>query len=291
MLNLKKTDKMKNFDFRRCGLLLKRDLLGNRKWHLRLLIGAFIACFIVELLSFYKASVYGRTLAVRPGDARPLLMEQASAAFLLLFLFLYVAMASFTFDVLKTKGQRIEYTMLPATNLEKYLSRLFLAIIVWPVAALVTFVAADLVRMLTFPLLGHSFPSLLPYFAGYVADGASYFWSILSCRGYSHDDALLLWFCILFFFSVHGAYLLGSAFFRKQPFILTSVAGIALFVLLNFLMAMFKVDRPLVHSQYGLAVSLSLLIAMEVCFIVFCYWLSYRLFSRVQVIQHKWFNV
>ena len=87
--------------------------------------------------------------------------------------------------------------------------------------------------------------------------------------------------------------MLGGVLFRKHPFIWTSVstmtaifaitliAGfIAKFVLPNHTHLHISLDVPRTVGNIVMAV-----------LTVFNIWLSYRLFCRLQLVQHKWFNV
>lgn len=282
---------MKNFNFRRFGLLLKRDLLGNSKKYLLLLAGMFIVYFLVELTLFYFPSVEGGAVRYAWEEPWARLLERAAVNFSAVSLCLFVFGMSPVFDTLKTKEQRVDYLMLPATRMEKFVSRWFLSVVMWSVGAFVTFVAADLVRMLVFPLLGHSIPSAVPAYVQLLWDEGRDTLATLAGIGCDGEDCLVMWIGVLLYLSVHSAYLLGSAFFRKQPFICTSVAGILLLTLQGFALPLFKAIAHQLLSPDVFWMWLYFILLLLLCFVVACYWLSYRLFSRVQVIQSKWFNV
>lgn len=292
MLNLKKTDKMKNFDFRRCAFVLKYDLLGNGRKYLRGLGGLFLACFIVELLNFYTPSRTGVGVGEEGLWAELRLLHSVSNIMWLMLAFFVLVAAGLLFDPLKTKGGRISFLALPATRMEKYVARWVVAVLLWPAAFLVAFVAADLLRMALCPLLGHSFPSAVPVFFSSMLDSAvAIFKDTAPRRAASFRDLAENWFPLLACLSLHAVYLLGSSFFRKQAFLLTSLTGILLLTVLGFVLAAVEPHHlPAVRYDSALAV-LCLADFFLLCFIACCYWLSYRLFSRVQVIQHKWFNV
>lgn len=282
---------MKTFDYRRCALVLKRDILGNGKKYLRGLGGVFLACFIVEALFFYAPSRFGVSDDFEgEQEMLHLLSRVAGCSVMMLSLFILVG-AGQLFDLLKTKEGRIAFLTLPATRAEKYVARWVVSVVLWPAAFLVAFVAADLLRMLVFPLLGHAFPSAIPRFFSKLAEIGSELSDVVPWLAPSFEQMAERWLVLLLCLSWHAVYLLGSSFFRKQAFLLTSLTGILLLTLAGFVLAAVPpAHLPLVSVSSSVA-AFCVADVILFCFVVFCYWLSFRLFSRVQVIGNKWFNV
>jgi hypothetical protein len=101
-------------------------------------------------------------------------------------------------------------------------------------------------------------------------------------------------------FYIHSLYIVGGTLFRRQQFLLTSatiaVVSILLVMILNqinpqinFITGNWDMKTE-TYTQifhpffYVLNTTLCLLI-------VFHYWASYKLFTRMQVINNKWLNV
>ena len=90
---------------------------------------------------------------------------------------------------------------------------------------------------------------------------------------------------------LHSFYTLGGTLFRKHPFFITWSAIVALGIVIGFV-AVVTLHTMGVHnlsfnsSNYG-----ALDDVLAACLTVFNIWMSYWLYSRLQVVQHKWFNV
>ena len=110
----------------------------------------------------------------------------------------------------------------------------------------------------------------------------------------------IAWMLFAWVFYIHSLYIVGGTLFRRQQFLLTSatiaVFGILLVMILNqinlqidFITGSWD-EKTETYNQvfhpffYVLNTTLCLLI-------VFHYWASYKLFTRMQVINNKWLNV
>ena len=114
------------------------------------------------------------------------------------------------------------------------------------------------------------------------------------------DHWQMVWWLFTFVFYVHSLYIVGGTLFRRQQFLFTSatiaVVGILLIIILNqihpdweFISGTWD-EKTETYNQifhpffYILNTTLCALI-------VFHYWASYKLFTRMQVINNKWLNV
>lgn len=178
--------------------------------------------------------------------------------------------------------------MLPATQLEKFLSRYLLSTAGLVVVAVCAITVADLVQMAVALLVTGgvkgSFWSVTADFAGRLfADGA------IRRAFTSSDDAAYTVCVLLLLLATHAFFLLGGMFFMRWPVALTVLA----FMLLAYLdgalgINLFKcMTQAIGYSSLMAAVVLLLSLAA----IAALYWLSYRLFCRIQITNHKWFNL
>ena len=159
---------MKSFSIQRFARVVRRDILGNYRQNLRLLAGFYLCNLILEVVVYLKPSrtglqgLYDTPDALRWAIAAlaPQLIALVTGVMFLLFL---ISAAS-AFSNLSTKQKRIAELTLPATNVERYFSRLLQAIVFWPLGFILAFVLADLTRMLVFPAFGYGFPSAVPVF-------------------------------------------------------------------------------------------------------------------------------
>ena len=177
---------------------------------------------------------------------------------------------------------------LPATQLEKFLSRYLLSTAGLVVVAVCAIAVADLVQMAVALLVTGgvkgSFWSVTADFAGRLfADGAIR-------RAFASADDVAYTVCVLLLLlASHAFFLLGGMFFRRWPVALTVLA----FMLLAYLdgalgINLFKcMTQAISYSSLMAAVVLLLSLAV----IAALYWLSYRLFCRMQITNHKWFNL
>ena len=177
---------------------------------------------------------------------------------------------------------------LPATQLEKFLSRYLLSTAGLVVVAVCAIAVADLVQMAVALLVTGgvkgSFWSVTADFAGRLfADGAIR-------RAFASADDVAYTVCVLLLLlATHAFFLLGGMFFRRWPVALTVLA----FMLLAYLdgalgINLFKcMTQAISYSSLMAAVVLLLSLAA----IAALYRLSYRLFCRMQITNHKWFNL
>lgn len=106
---------------------------------------------------------------------------------------------------------------------------------------------------------------------------------------------------MIFYF--HSLYIVGGTLFRRQQFLLTSGTIIAVSILLTIILNHIDwsgVDIEFVNSHWDEETQtyihvfhpLFYIINTVGCLlIVFHYWASYKLFTRMQVINNKWLNV
>ena len=114
------------------------------------------------------------------------------------------------------------------------------------------------------------------------------------------DHWQMVWFFFTFVFYVHSLYIVGGTLFRRQQFLFTSatiaVVGILLIMLLNqihpdveFISGTWDEKT---HTYKQFFHPFFYILNTTLCaLIVFHYWASYKLFTRMQVINNKWLNV
>lgn len=148
---------MKNISVSRMTLLLRRDLFSNWKRHL-LQLGIIYALLTVFLCGKYYGYFSPFDLeafkASHPAMLQAYLEQKqayisSSVVGIGLFYFLFVLSTSFA--GISTKQQRISALMLPATNMEKYLTGILSAIVRTFLFMTVGVVLADLTRMAIMP--------------------------------------------------------------------------------------------------------------------------------------------
>lgn len=188
--------------------------------------------------------------------------------------------ASRTFADTSKRHSAITLLMHPATNLEKYLARLTYYTVLWFVIALVGSVLGDMLRWCFNALTGwHAgVPVLIMSASSEVNRQLLY--------GVSAEEVFKA-FCLIAStsFWAHSFYVLGSAFFRRNRFLLTSAALCILQVSTgSFVPLLPGVSFFSDGVSWGMTIPTFMLAALH-------YWLAYVLFTRMQVINNKWINV
>lgn len=215
-------------------------------------------------------------------------VEQTLVFGVVFFCFSMLFGASFLFSGMKDTRKRSAFLLWPVSNLEKYIISLLLSILWLAVITIGAYLLADTLRVFIDWVTGRVVIWGLPKIIDGVFGPAAFeYWQIA-------------WMLFAWVFYIHSLYILGGTLFRRQQFLLTSatiaVVGILLVMILNqinpqidFITGTWD-EKTETYTQifhpffYVLNTTLCLLI-------VFHYWASYKLFTRMQVINNKWLNV
>lgn len=185
--------------------------------------------------------------------------------------------ASFFAASLSDKGNRISHIMLPATNMEKFLARLIIVVCG-------TIVASYIIYLVLYLLLG-----IILWISGDIpADAKFNPFAYFDFRFYGVTRInefllpLFVFVCALFGFSL---YLLGGILWKKKSWIITSIILMPYFILEvtgGYLTAYKNINIWCNGDDTaGLIFHIVIIAAMA----VFCFWLSYFLFKRMQVVR------
>ena len=278
---------MKNFNINRFWQVLKWTVMSEKKSIITAFIAFTVGFLAIQLFSCF--TIFDINHGLGPAAT---MAGMGTCAAILGFMAAYYA--SGILGNARTTQQRTTALMLPASNLEKFIARLIYCCIGLLIVLYLAALAATGLRMFLELIAGHDqitaelgilFGYVSPY--GYdeqIENGISF--------GPLFPTAITLWSTSL--------YVLGGAFFRKRPFVWTNVVlfagGLLLFSIVfyvatligeeevsEFLHPIFKDMTPASFFNW-VSVFLFAFTALNV-------WLSYRLFSRLQVVQHKWFNL
>lgn len=286
---------MKKFSFRRLALLLRRDLLGDYKCNLTTLLTFYILNLLFISFTYYTPSRYGVGDTGLPFTV----MEQGLAircvamATGLLFVGFF-GMAGSTFSDLSTKQKRTAVLTLPATNAERYWSRLLQTLVLFPLALVATFVLADLTRMLVFPVFGHSFCSATPLFFSTLGEGFKEMGLLLvnaehssayqlNCAGGGTWGFFLLTGMLVL---LHSYYLLGAAVFRRRAPIYATLILLAVCILLGATVS-YSSGQGVQVTVSGKLQFIKAYIVLQWLIAITFYILSYQLYKRIPVISRK----
>lgn len=284
------------FSMTRVQYIMRRDLIENWKSNLYGLLGIFAACFFPMLGFLWSAERW-----TEEGYPEVYSFERFCGNMLgIISMVVSVAMIYYASRIMKcmdNKEKRISYLLLPATNLEKFFSRALFVTVGTVLMILVALLALELTHYLLLPLFDlpavYSQPMLVEVFsmkwahASVDATGESvYSWWLMQ---------LLVWiFCLW----NHSLFILGGSFWYKHPFLKTIGACLAVTILGGILFANLAEGGFLVrfsdwmqeHYQDTPQTVNGLLTIISVVFLlftVFNWWLSYRLFTRSEVVKRK----
>ena len=284
------------FSMTRVQHIMRRDLIENWKSNLYGLLGIFAACFFPMLGFLWSAERW-----TEEGYPEVYSFERFCGNMLgIIGMVVSVAMIYYASRIMKcmdNKEKRISYLLLPATKLEKFFSRALFVTVGTGLMILVALLALELTHYLLLPLFDlpavYSQPMLVEVFsmrwahASVDATGEPvYSWWLMQ---------LLVWiFCLW----NHSLFILGGSFWYKHPFLKTIGACLAVTILGGILFANLAEggflarfsdwmqehyqDTP--QTVNGLLTIISIVFLL---FTVFNWWLSYRMFTRSEVVKRK----
>ena len=297
------------FSFSRFGAVLKCDLMENWVRY----IGVFAILFFANLayqLADIKDVVELSMLRGIPAEyMKQLAIDCVPLFYGVLALSLMCAAADMTAVPFRTKGHATNYLMMPATNMEKFLSRVFINVVMVIVMAYVALFLADLARMLyvaivdtegfygfTVPMvwgeLIETFPSF--YRTGGEVWGPTVDGTVRVIGFSTYYGAVNVTTMVAAFLFAHSLFILGGCIWRKAAivkiFIVQMAVGAAItwiFVKLepyvlpwlgDMLTSLFETEQ-----QAGMTL-MSIAIPVLLALTALNWWLGYRLFSRKQMI-------
>lgn len=287
----------KTFDLHRFGMVLRWDLLTNRKSYFCSIAGLAIGIIMLSISMLYS---FPHSYFIVERDLNyyyECRMTGFLAAIFILFIFIS---ACNIFSNMKTKLQRESFMMLPANNLEKYAARFLMMSIGSIIMMLIATLIADFVQFVL------SFFMTPGYHASIIGSSLSQIYKAATDATCNNPISILAWQCKIdaalvgwsFLIMIYSFTLLGGTFFRKQPIILTAVSGIIIFMIIGYCgseleeWGAFDFFKHLNYDNLG--TSLCMAIFWSVIFLALAassLWASYKIFTRMQVICNKWINM
>ncbi len=267
---------MKKFDLNRFGKVTGRLILVRRRSLSNTFLGFAITFFIIVMLDsqpFNWTALSHDDMAWRIAGAQGLIKAICLVAFFVI--------ATMVIKDLSTRQARISEMMLPATNLEKFLARILLVTLVFPAAILAALLAADCAQQLLNMIIHHGGrASLIGAFSQFpmMNTGPTPLWAKL--------EGMLLF---------NAFAVLGGMLFRKTAWLKTVAAMtiIAISVLAGITLFAFLIQTNTDYVVYLPDTLWCHIINNIVCWalIILMYWGSYKLYTRMQVINNRWINI
>ena len=284
---------MSTFNYNRFSQALKCQFLVERKTWIRL--------FGIFTLVMFMANLFFTRLQINYGD----LVEKYNMDYVYHFydnhveqtvafgfFFFCVAMLfgiSSMFSKMKDTRKRSAYLLWPVSNLEKYVVSFLLYFVLMAVLTVGAYMLADALRVFVDWLTGRvviwGIPKLSEPFTS--PDGPFSHWQFA-------------WMFFTWVFYTHSFYTLGGTLFRRQQFLFTTGTAVAIIILLVTIMNQINPHIEFIsgnwdektHTYTHIFHPFFYILHSTMCaLMVFHYWASYKLFTRMQVINNKWLNV
>ena len=270
------------FSFSRLGLVMKRDFMESWKTNLYRFLGPYTIFLLVMWFSSMNMTNFNE------------FSDIVSATFFSVLFFGGSFTASYALETMNTQQKRISFLMLPATSLEKFVARFLYVTVGFVVLSTIALLLSEVTRFLLLPLfdLPDTFKqSTLP----------SVWQTIMNVRTFNFNgsgkmEPVVGW---LFLIWIHSFFILGGSYWYKNAFWKT----LGLIILVNFFFIFVSVnlveslDESVMEeivlwceanfSWVTVTGILSFAIVMFMLLILLNWWLSYRCFTRSQVIKPK----
>ena len=288
---------MNIFNFNRFSQALKCQFMVTRKTWIRL-FGIFtLVLFMANLFwtrvqgNSYQFMVenWGMEHAIRNYN------HYVESTVMFGIVFFCIAMlfgATGMFSQMKDTRKRSAYLLWPVSNLEKYVVSFLHSFLLVAILTVCAYMLADALRVFVDWVTGRviiwGVPKLAEPFNS--PDGPFEYWQFG-------------WMLFNWVFYTHSLYVVGGTLFRRQQFLLTSVTIAVVAILLIIVLNQINWDH--VHVDFITGTwdektytynrifhpSFYIINSVVTLLIPIHYWISYKLFTRMQVINNKWLNV
>ena len=294
------------FSLSRFGMVLKRDLVENRKRYIGVFFVMFIPFLAYQLQDMQDIIELSLIRTYEQGDYMASLATDLIPCFYgILSLALMCAASDMTSVPMGSKQHATNYMMMPATNLEKFLSRVLINTVMIIVMAYVALLCADLVRMLFVPFYeikdfyGLTLPKVFvngsgPFVELYQDAGQD--WGTvegtLAVVGFNPARGFIAasWLGVIILL-IHSIFILGGCIWRKAASIKTLALGVGFIFFGLWLVEQCNLSW-IFHDDYLLKWYLNSNLARVLTYLllivpIFNWWLSFRIFSLKQMVDPR----
>jgi len=274
---------MSNFDIKRFARVAQWTWRMNFKGVL-----SFAAGLSIGYLGPYIGWIYPY-LKGMPADGESRLIERIAFC-VVIYLIVVIISGTWIFANMQTKAQRTTVKLLPATDLEKFLVNFLAVTLGAAVMAIVAFCIADIVRIVVCLIFGIDHVAIgLPYFLQMLFTDTDFAGSSVNA-GRIFPTAVnftALGWCLW----AQSLYVLGGTVLRRYQFVITSAVHVLLFIAFAVVVSYGSGNVETTVMDEGLAPVFYAIGTVLAAIAVLNWWLSYRIFKRMQVINNKWINL
>lgn len=263
------------FSLTRLGLLLKREYSVNWKQHVYRLLaiyGTFLVTLFLTMLTNDPYTPSAQTIHHFTG--------------IVAFICGVVSMVylSQMMKPMETKTSRINYLMLPATNAEKFVSRLLMATVGFWITAIVALAFATASRYIFMPFMYVNPDLYHPIFGNVMAELFDFSCQALDIKGFIMSDFEAGMFVVMLVIWGYTIYMLGGNIWYKNAFIKTVAAMTVITILGNIVLISLISAFGITKEDF--TILLNTATGVFTVLTIVNIWLSYRLFRRAQVIRN-----
>lgn len=270
---------MSKFNYSRFGTTFRWTERYSRNTMIKVLFLALAVYLFILLTNTITASYKGMS-----DDMQQLTLLRAIRSCGVAYFIWVVISGTWFCPNIKTKQQRITIKMLPATNLEKFLSH-----IAWLAMQLIgmalIFCLADVIRVALFAALGLDWIQWgIPVFfdmSGVAGD--MYILGVKSAAVYAAGVAWLLW--------AQSLYALGNILLNRYNGVIVSAIHVILIVALVWIVVKSNTDATITDITLTADTVAYIALATFALLGIFNWVMAYRLYSRMQVINNKLINL
>ena len=283
---------MNSFNFNRFSQALKCQFLVSRKSWIRLFGIYTLVLFVANLFwTRVQGQSYSHlveTLGMESAYRTYNMYVVQSVSFGIFFFCIAMLFgATSMFSQMKDTRTRSAYLLWPVSNLEKYVVSFLHSFVLMAVLTVVAYMLADTLRVFVDWLTGSVIIWGIPkIFEFPVVE----YWQTT-------------WMLLALVFYVHSLYIVGGTLFRRQQFLFTSGTIVVVVILLTMILNQIdwnSVDFKFITGTWDEKTntytqtfhpSFYIINSVVTLLIPIHYWISYKLFTRMQVINNKWLNV
>lgn len=198
------------------------------------------------------------------------------------------------FSSLRSRQQRINSFMLPASNKEKFIARYLVLVVAMPLAAIAGFLIGDLVQHLLTMIFGSNHALWAVSSAADSITHTSFSGNLMYVNGqdYTLNGVIGLLMALIV---EHACFLFFGSIFHKHPLVMAILTwmGLGILLLCGATAGGYMLSE-LLGSGYTVTLYNywweALYYVFSIALTVFCYWFAYRRYARLQVINNQWIN-
>ncbi len=287
---------MNNFNFNRFSQALKCQFMVTRKTWIRL-FGIYTLVLFMANLFFTRVQGFAYSHMVEHWTMDELIrtynqhVQQTVYFGTVFFSIVMLFFASSLFSQMKDTRSRSAYLLWPVSHLEKYVISLLHSIVLGAVLTIAAYVLADVLRVFIDWVTGRIIVWGVPKLASTISLNSAF------------DGWQMVWMSFAWLLYIHSLYIVGGTLFRRHQFLMTSASIVVASILLTTIVNQITWsggDFDFITSTYDrktqtytqiFCPAFYIINTVVSLLVVFHYWASYKLFTRMQVINNKWLNV